>query len=122
VADNSRQFASLLQQGLALHQAGRLEEALTLYQRAAALDARNADLHRFRGMAFGRLGRFDKAQASYEQALMLNPTDPSTHYNQANLSGIEGIWRARSRASKLQSRSSRTSSKPIITAATCSSG
>mgnify|MGYP001262197090 CR=1 FL=1 len=52
---------------------GGAEKAVEDFRKAAALDARNADIHLWLGIALRKLGRNAEARAALEQAVKLNP-------------------------------------------------
>lgn len=70
----------LFEQALAHHDAGRLVEALSLYDQIAALGP-NAVVFYNRGLALQGLARFEAAVASYRQAIALHPTYAEAHSN-----------------------------------------
>jgi protein O-GlcNAc transferase len=67
------QILALLQEGLALHQAGRLPEALALYQRVRAAAPRNFDAAHLQGTAALQQGRLGMAAAALTEARRLDP-------------------------------------------------
>ncbi|HVW20059.1 MAG TPA: tetratricopeptide repeat protein [Opitutaceae bacterium] len=67
------QLLSLLQQGLAAHQAGRLPEAIQIYQRVRAAAPRNFDAAHLQGTAALQQGRLGMAAAALSEARRLDP-------------------------------------------------
>jgi len=63
--------------GLALHAAGRVEEALSHFRQAIKLSPSYSDAHNNLGVALREEGRLDEAIAAYRQALKLSPDDVS---------------------------------------------
>ena len=59
--------------GLALHNLGRLEEAVAGYDRALALAPDMAEIHYNRANALQSLARLDEAVAGYDRAIALRP-------------------------------------------------
>ena len=74
---------ALFAEAVALHQAGRLAEAATIYRRAAALDPSVAGLHLNLGLALAALGQMGEAEAAFRRAVAGRPDDPQAHYNLA---------------------------------------
>jgi tetratricopeptide (TPR) repeat protein len=70
--------------GTALHEAGRLEEAVTHYQKAVALQPDYAPAYNNLGVTLRAQGRVDAAIAAYERGLQLDEAYPDLHYNLAN--------------------------------------
>jgi len=64
-----------LAQALALHQNGRPDQAIPLYERAIALQPNLAMAYRNRGLALMQLGQSQAALASFEAALRFTPND-----------------------------------------------
>lgn len=73
--------AKRLAEGLALHQAGRLEEAERVYAEVLAKEPRNADAQQFLGLVLLRRGDVDGAVERIEKAVSLNPKVGAYHYN-----------------------------------------
>ena len=59
--------------GVKLFGSGKLEKAITCFEKAMALDPQNVDAHYHMGMALNRLGKSNKAVASFRRALEINP-------------------------------------------------
>lgn len=76
---------ALFQEAVALHQKGRLAEALEAYDRVIALAPRFANAFANRGVALRRLGRLDEALDSYDRALALDPGSADAHANRGNV-------------------------------------
>lgn len=70
--------------GIALQGAGRLEEALSAYDKAIALDPAFAAAYFNRGNAQGDLKRHEAALESYEHAIALNPGSADAHIGRGN--------------------------------------
>jgi Flp pilus assembly protein TadD len=77
-SSNARAHSNL---GLALDQAGRLQEAIGHYEQALRLKPDYAEAHYNLGIALGRLGRGPEAIAQFEQALQLDPDYAKAHNN-----------------------------------------
>jgi tetratricopeptide (TPR) repeat protein len=75
----------LFQQAVALHQQGRLPEALEIYDQVIAAAPRFANAFANRGVALRRLGRLDEALESYDRALALDPASADAHANRGNV-------------------------------------
>lgn len=68
-------------EALALHQAGRLAEALALYARVLKADARHFDSLHLLGLARVQLGAAEEGVALIRQALAVRPGVPEACYN-----------------------------------------
>jgi tetratricopeptide (TPR) repeat protein len=66
---------AILAQALHLHQIGRPDQAIPLYERAIALQPNLAMAYRNRGLALMQLGQSEAALASFEAALRFTPND-----------------------------------------------
>ena len=71
----------LFAQAVGLHQAGRLNEAITHYRQALVLSPDLAGAHSNLGTALCELGMLEDAEASYRKALALQPGQPQAHNN-----------------------------------------
>lgn len=72
---------TLLQEGLAHHQAGRLAEAEGLYRRVLAAAPAHAFANNLLGVLASQLGRHDVAEGLYRQAVKANPKTAEFHNN-----------------------------------------
>lgn len=73
-------------------EAGRLEDAVTWYRHALALDPNRADVHGDLGGALLDLGRFDESIASSQRAVELNPALMEAHNNLGNAFSQTHRW------------------------------
>jgi tetratricopeptide (TPR) repeat protein len=73
---------ALARRGAALEHAGRLEEALTCYDRALTLDATLAEAYVGRGNVLNRLGRYEEALTCFERA------STHQHYTHATVPAV----------------------------------
>ncbi len=80
--DNSEMIADL---GLALIDAGRMEEALALLQEQLEKDPRNPEALFGMGVLHSSQGNLDEAEKYFKENLSLNPDHLDTKYNLANL-------------------------------------
>jgi tetratricopeptide (TPR) repeat protein len=71
--------------GALLFEAGRLDEALAIYDQGIAHAAREARLHFNRALALEDLRRDDEALAAYETCLSLDADFADAHFNAARL-------------------------------------
>ena len=78
-ASPDRSAASLLDQALAHHRAGRTAEAERLYRQVLARDPRHGDALHLLGMLAGQAGRHDTAAALIRQAVAVNGGQPYYH-------------------------------------------
>ena len=72
-------------EGYARQQKGDLENALNLYQKAAALDATYPTPYNDAGILLEERGQIGEAKQAYEQALAINPNYLEAHANLAML-------------------------------------
>jgi predicted O-linked N-acetylglucosamine transferase (SPINDLY family) len=72
---------ALLEEGLALHNAGRLEQARALYRQVVAADPANAQALELLGTLECQSGRFNDGLLYLEQSLALKPDRPDVLYN-----------------------------------------
>ena len=80
---------SLIQQGIAHANAGRVGDALSCFRRAISVRPELAQAHHNLGVAYAQQGRPEDALASLRRALELQPNYPEAHFNLANtLSGL----------------------------------
>ncbi|MBI3324181.1 MAG: tetratricopeptide repeat protein [Candidatus Omnitrophica bacterium] len=73
------------QEGYERQQRGDSEEALTAYQKAAALDPSYATPHNDAGVLLEAMGRLEEAKQEYERALTIDPNYLEAHANLAML-------------------------------------
>lgn len=69
---------------------GRVEEAITHFNKTFELNPGHDDAHYNLANVFRRLGRVDEAIAQYEKALEINPRNALAHYNLAAVLGPKG--------------------------------
>ncbi|MEG5197421.1 CHAT domain-containing protein [Microcoleus sp. A6-C5] len=74
-------YESWYNRGIALHNLGRLEEAIASYNRALEIKPYNHEAWNNRGSVLDDLGRLEAAIASYDKALELKPDDYVAWYN-----------------------------------------
>ena len=70
-----------IQQAVAAHQEGKLEEAEQLYRSIAENQPTNIDVNINLGILLNDLGRFNEAEASYKKAIELEPNSAEAYYN-----------------------------------------
>jgi predicted O-linked N-acetylglucosamine transferase (SPINDLY family) len=75
----------LVRRGLSAHQAGRLDEAQAMYERALALDPRLVDALHFLGVLAYQGGRHEEAERLIRRALALNAANAPAHNNLGNV-------------------------------------
>jgi tetratricopeptide (TPR) repeat protein len=71
--------------GVAMQQAGKLEEAVDAYNRAVQLDLKYADLHFNLARAYAAQGKSDAAIIEYRRALDITPEDAEVHSSLASI-------------------------------------
>ncbi|PYV32169.1 MAG: hypothetical protein DMG22_14295 [Acidobacteria bacterium] len=73
---------SRLERGVALEQAGRLEDAIAETEKALQLDPKLVLAHVNLIILYGRTGNLEKAEEHYQAAVLLNPNQfPDAHYD-----------------------------------------
>ncbi len=70
-----------VEQALALHNAGRLDEARELYRQVLAVDPANAQALELLGTVECQTGQFEAGVRLFEQSLALKPDQPDVQYN-----------------------------------------
>jgi Flp pilus assembly protein TadD len=68
---------------MVLDQKGLVDEAITQYQKALAIQPADADAHINLGIALFKKGRVDEAIARFQKALEISPGNPKACYNLA---------------------------------------
>ena len=71
--------------GVLLKVLGRLNEAITQYQKVIEIEPNHAEAHYYLGIAFNEIGRLEEAAAHYRTAIGINPNHANAHNNL-------GIW------------------------------
>jgi Flp pilus assembly protein TadD len=59
------------------YQQGKIEAAITGFQKAAKADPKSAEVQYNLGLSFDRMGKHDEAAAAFKQATALAPTNPA---------------------------------------------
>ncbi|MBP5973990.1 tetratricopeptide repeat protein, partial [Brasilonema sp. CT11] len=77
-------------QGLALYNQGKLDEAIASYRKALQIDPNYATAHNNLGYALKNQGKLDEAIASYRQALQIDPNYAAAHNNLGNALSDQG--------------------------------
>ena len=72
----------------------KLEEAISDYNKAIALEPDAPDPYLNRGTAYEGLGKYQEAITDYEQVLALNPDDVMAYNNLGNANAGLGNWRS----------------------------
>lgn len=80
-----------LNHGKALHQAGRVEEAIAQYEFIVRKRPSSAEAEFFLGVAWSDLGDLDQARQHYERALELKPDDAKSETNLAGILVSKGL-------------------------------
>jgi predicted O-linked N-acetylglucosamine transferase (SPINDLY family) len=80
----SPQHQMMLQQALALHQAGQLAQAREMYRRMLAVQSQNADLLRLLGTVECQLGQTAEGIRFLDKSLKVSPGQPATWHNRGN--------------------------------------
>ncbi len=80
-----RGAASLLQRGIALQDAGRVEDAIAEHEKALELDPEYVLAHANLIILYGRTNQPRKAEEHFRAAVRLNPNSADSYYNYAVL-------------------------------------
>ena len=70
--------------GIALRQAGRVQDAIAQYEQALRIKPDFAEAHSNLGIALAQTGKTEEAIAHFEQALRIKPDFAEVHYNLGN--------------------------------------
>src|ERR1017187_8786847 len=81
LAKNPNAWVALNNMGIALLQAGSLDNAIRHYEQALQIKPDYADAHNNLGLALAQTGKIEEAIAHYEQALRLTPDYAEVHNN-----------------------------------------
>jgi tetratricopeptide (TPR) repeat protein len=84
-SDSNRAGESLFSQAAGLHRAGRLPEAISLYQKFLRDFPNEANAHNMLGIAFFQSGQLVEAVRSMDAALKLNPLITNGDFNLASV-------------------------------------
>lgn len=76
--------SALFEEGLAHHQASRIDEAEQIYRRVLEIDPQHKQCWSNLGAILSRRGQFDGAIQSYQQALQIDPSFGECWYNLGN--------------------------------------
>jgi tetratricopeptide (TPR) repeat protein len=90
VTSNPRSVVGHVRLGMALADAGTIEDALGHFTIASTLAPDNASARFQAGLTFARLNRLDEAIAAYERGLALRPDDATGHAHFGDLLGRRG--------------------------------
>lgn len=78
--------------GFDLVEAGKLTEALALFERVSQMDEQNAEAWMMRGSLDVELGNTDRARAELSKAIELDPGMPESYYYMANINYRSGNY------------------------------
>lgn len=73
--------ASILQHGIQLEEAGRIEDSIAAHLEALKLDPNLALAHANLIILYGKVNQPEKAEEQYREAIRLNPNLADAHYN-----------------------------------------
>ena len=103
-AKNS-ELKQMLEEGKRLVDAGDYNGAIAIYQKASALDPKNAKIHSGIGYLYAQQGNFQMALTSYRRAIAINPNNGDFYYAvgyiKGNLGDTKGAKEAYRRAIQL---------------------
>lgn len=77
----SQEIAKLIQEGLAFHQAGRIDEAIVVYEKILTIDRNQFDALQLIGVVNSQLNNFDVALKYFDRALHINKTNAAIFSN-----------------------------------------
>jgi hypothetical protein len=80
-----------LNYGKALHEAGRVEEAIPKYEFAVSHDPSLAEAEFYLGLAWKDMGDLDRAQEHYERSFLLDPKNGKCESNLAGILRAKGL-------------------------------
>jgi tetratricopeptide (TPR) repeat protein len=70
----------------------RIEEAISDFNKAIAIDPQQADPYLNRGTAFERIGKYQEAIEDYNRVLAIDPNDAMAYNNRGNAKAGKGSW------------------------------
>ena len=73
-----------------LYQAGNLQGAAQEYQKALVLDPSNVNVHNSLGVCYGMMEMYDAAEFEFDAALLIEPVEVMSLYNQAVICMLTG--------------------------------
>lgn len=90
VQANRAELKPLLEEGKRLVDAGDYNGAIAVYQRAAAIDNRNAKIHSGIGYLYAQQGNFQAALAAYRRAIAIDSNNSDFYYAVGYIKGNMG--------------------------------
>lgn len=81
---------SALQQGMALLQSGRLQEAERLFRSVLAIDPKNVNALQLIALILFQAGKFQEGEQLLRRAIKQRPKVPDLHYNMGNMLDRQG--------------------------------
>ncbi|HIK04835.1 MAG TPA: tetratricopeptide repeat protein [Trichormus sp. M33_DOE_039] len=87
---NRAELKQLLEEGKRLVDAGDYNGAIAVYQRAAAIDKRNAKIHSGIGYLYAQQGNLQAALASYRRAIAIDSNNSDFYYAVGYIKGNMG--------------------------------
>jgi protein O-GlcNAc transferase len=82
---STAEFEATLARALAAHQAGRLDEAESLYRALLAVDKKHVRVLQMLGLLMARRGRYDESERLLRDALRLKPNEAGWQFNYGNV-------------------------------------
>jgi tetratricopeptide (TPR) repeat protein len=89
-ASSTARVQSTLQQGMALFQKGRLQDAERVFQSALAIDSKNINALQLLGIIQFQTGRFKDGEQLLRRAIKQKPNIADLHYNLGNMLDQQG--------------------------------
>jgi Flp pilus assembly protein TadD len=89
-AESAEEVRLNLDQGLELYNQGQYEQALEIFNAAAALDEKQPTLWANVGNAYSKLNQHEQAIVAYDKAILLAPEDPTLYQNMGGIYGAMG--------------------------------
>jgi len=91
-SSNESSISGIIQEGQALLNASRFEEALISYDKALKIDPRSVEDLNGKGLILNQLGKYEEAITWFDKALEIDPDFIDAMYNKADSFGELGKY------------------------------